>query len=352
MVRHGIAHVPEGRGVVTELTVDENLRLGGLWRRSRRPELRRDLRPVPAARQPARATSATSSPAASGRCWRSAGRWPPSRGCCCSTSRRSGSRPKVTAQIMGAAARPARPHRPGRAAGRAERAQRAVHRRRGRRAGARPDRGPRSRPPTSPTTPISGTPTWGSDMDRFLYLTFDGLSRGAVYAAFALALVLIWRAARIVNFAQGAMAVATAYAGYSVAHRDRLVLARLRGRDRRRPGARRGGRAGGDAVRRPFVAAQRRGGRARPGADHPGRARDDLRQRVQAGAGAVQPGRVRDRRGRAALPLRPVRVRRGGRGGRPAHASFHPYGDRPADARGGLRARTSPGCSGCRSAGC
>ena len=31
----GMAHVPEGRGVVTELTVDENLRLGGLWRRDR-----------------------------------------------------------------------------------------------------------------------------------------------------------------------------------------------------------------------------------------------------------------------------------------------------------------------------
>ncbi|MEV7622429.1 branched-chain amino acid ABC transporter permease [Actinoplanes sp. NPDC089786] len=55
-------------------------------------------------------------------------------------------------------------------------------------------------------------------MDRFIFLTFDGLSRGAVYAAFALSLVLIWRAARIVNFAQGAMAVATAYAGYSVAN--------------------------------------------------------------------------------------------------------------------------------------
>jgi len=38
MVRHGIAHVPEGRGVVTELTVEENLRLGGLWRK---PERRR-----------------------------------------------------------------------------------------------------------------------------------------------------------------------------------------------------------------------------------------------------------------------------------------------------------------------
>jgi branched-chain amino acid transport system ATP-binding protein len=35
MVRRGIAHVPEGRGVVAELTVDENLRLGGLWRRDR-----------------------------------------------------------------------------------------------------------------------------------------------------------------------------------------------------------------------------------------------------------------------------------------------------------------------------
>ncbi|GIF24539.1 branched-chain amino acid transport system ATP-binding protein [Actinoplanes tereljensis] len=35
MVRHGIAHVPEGRGVVTELTVDENLRLGGLWRKQK-----------------------------------------------------------------------------------------------------------------------------------------------------------------------------------------------------------------------------------------------------------------------------------------------------------------------------
>ncbi|MEW2383535.1 branched-chain amino acid ABC transporter permease [Micromonospora sp. NPDC047707] len=53
-------------------------------------------------------------------------------------------------------------------------------------------------------------------MDRFVFLTLDGLSRGAVYAAFALALVLIWRAARIVNFAQGAMAVAAAYAAYSV----------------------------------------------------------------------------------------------------------------------------------------
>ncbi|HVU71706.1 MAG TPA: ABC transporter ATP-binding protein [Mycobacteriales bacterium] len=33
LVTIGVAHVPEGRGVIAELTVDENLRLGGLWRR-------------------------------------------------------------------------------------------------------------------------------------------------------------------------------------------------------------------------------------------------------------------------------------------------------------------------------
>jgi branched-chain amino acid transport system permease protein len=53
-------------------------------------------------------------------------------------------------------------------------------------------------------------------VDRFLFLTLDGLSRGAVYSTFALALVLIWRGTRLVNFAQGAMAVASAYVAYSV----------------------------------------------------------------------------------------------------------------------------------------
>jgi branched-chain amino acid transport system ATP-binding protein len=32
IVRRGVAHVPEGRGVIAELSVVENLRLGGLWR--------------------------------------------------------------------------------------------------------------------------------------------------------------------------------------------------------------------------------------------------------------------------------------------------------------------------------
>jgi branched-chain amino acid transport system ATP-binding protein len=34
IVRKGVAHVPEGRGVIAELTTEENLTLGGLWRRA------------------------------------------------------------------------------------------------------------------------------------------------------------------------------------------------------------------------------------------------------------------------------------------------------------------------------
>ncbi len=59
-------------------------------------------------------------------------------------------------------------------------------------------------------------------MQQFINITLSGLVEGMIYAAFALALVLIWRSTRIVNFAQGSMAAATAFialaiinAGYS-----------------------------------------------------------------------------------------------------------------------------------------
>jgi branched-chain amino acid transport system ATP-binding protein len=45
LVRRGMAHVPEGRGVIAELTVAENLRLGALFRRDGR-ELRATLAQV------------------------------------------------------------------------------------------------------------------------------------------------------------------------------------------------------------------------------------------------------------------------------------------------------------------
>lgn len=59
-------------------------------------------------------------------------------------------------------------------------------------------------------------------MQQLLTTTLSGLTLGFVYAAFALALVMIWRSTRIVNFAQAPMAMITAYvalvlidAGYS-----------------------------------------------------------------------------------------------------------------------------------------
>ena len=53
-------------------------------------------------------------------------------------------------------------------------------------------------------------------MTKFIDLTLNGISIGAVYAAVALALVLIWRATRIVNFAQGAMLMITTFIASAV----------------------------------------------------------------------------------------------------------------------------------------
>jgi branched-chain amino acid transport system permease protein len=53
-------------------------------------------------------------------------------------------------------------------------------------------------------------------MQRFVDLTLNGIAGGAIYAAVALSLVLIWRATRILNFAQGAMLMVTTFIGTSV----------------------------------------------------------------------------------------------------------------------------------------
>jgi branched-chain amino acid transport system permease protein len=51
---------------------------------------------------------------------------------------------------------------------------------------------------------------------KFLDLTLNGISNGAINAAVALALVLIWRATRIVNFAAGAMLMITTFIASAV----------------------------------------------------------------------------------------------------------------------------------------
>jgi branched-chain amino acid transport system permease protein len=50
----------------------------------------------------------------------------------------------------------------------------------------------------------------------FAQLTIQGLALGAVYGSLALALVLVYRATHVVNFAQGEIAMATTYVAYQL----------------------------------------------------------------------------------------------------------------------------------------
>ena len=56
-------------------------------------------------------------------------------------------------------------------------------------------------------------------MQQFVNLTLNGVILGAVYAAFALTLVLIFRATRIINFGQGAQAMFTTYIALTLIER-------------------------------------------------------------------------------------------------------------------------------------
>lgn len=55
-------------------------------------------------------------------------------------------------------------------------------------------------------------------MVEFLQFTLSGISFGLIYAALALSLVLIWRGTRLLNFAQGGMAMFTTYIALEVVH--------------------------------------------------------------------------------------------------------------------------------------
>jgi branched-chain amino acid transport system permease protein len=56
-------------------------------------------------------------------------------------------------------------------------------------------------------------------MTLFLDYTLNGLANGMIYAALALALVLIFRATRIINFAQGAAGMLTTFIAFSLISR-------------------------------------------------------------------------------------------------------------------------------------
>lgn len=53
-------------------------------------------------------------------------------------------------------------------------------------------------------------------MIEFITAVLTSLSSGAIYALMALAIVLVWRSTRVINFAQAGQAVLTTYIGYTV----------------------------------------------------------------------------------------------------------------------------------------
>ena len=56
-------------------------------------------------------------------------------------------------------------------------------------------------------------------MVEFLQFTLSGAVFGMVYAAIALSLVLIWRGTRLLNYAQGGMAMFTTYVAIEVIYK-------------------------------------------------------------------------------------------------------------------------------------
>ena len=53
-------------------------------------------------------------------------------------------------------------------------------------------------------------------MDAFLHQVLAGLATGGIYASLALALVMIYQATHLVNFAQGEMAMFSTYIAWSL----------------------------------------------------------------------------------------------------------------------------------------
>jgi branched-chain amino acid transport system permease protein len=50
---------------------------------------------------------------------------------------------------------------------------------------------------------------------QFMSATFDGIANGMIYALIALALVLVWQATHVLNFAQGAMAMFSTFIAFA-----------------------------------------------------------------------------------------------------------------------------------------
>ncbi|MFZ9762725.1 MAG: ABC transporter permease subunit, partial [Candidatus Nanopelagicaceae bacterium] len=59
-------------------------------------------------------------------------------------------------------------------------------------------------------------------MQKVIETLLIGLSTGSIYALMSLALVLVWRSTRVVNFAQAGQAMLSTYIGFEIASRSEI----------------------------------------------------------------------------------------------------------------------------------
>lgn len=62
-------------------------------------------------------------------------------------------------------------------------------------------------------------PIWDIDMFQFINTILIGITTGSIYSLMAIAIVLIWRSTRVINFAQAGLALFSTYIGYEVVSR-------------------------------------------------------------------------------------------------------------------------------------
>ncbi len=215
-----MAHVPEGRGVIAELTVEENLRLGGLWRGRDAAPLAEIYELFP--RLEERQKQPASRLSGGERQMLSIGRALVSRPHALLLDEPSlGLAPVLVAQIMALIRRLADTLGLAvllveqNARGALSIANRGIVLNLGRVVAEQdPDSLDRRRPASAR---VPGVLSRGADpVTKFIDLTLSGISTGAIYAAVALALVLIWRSTRVVNFAQGSMLMFTTFIASAV----------------------------------------------------------------------------------------------------------------------------------------
>jgi branched-chain amino acid transport system permease protein len=200
----GIAHVPEGRGTLGDLTVRDNLRVGAYLRKDRKGvdediDYCLDLFPNLQERITSNASALSGGEQqmlAVGRAIMSKPRLMLLDEASLGLAPRSGACGSSPASPWSWSSRTPTSPSPSSTAPRSWRP------------GGTPSR---ARPPSSRAWTRSVALTWEVEMGKFVQLVVDGLSTGSVYGALALAIVLVNQATGLINFAQGGMAVLSAY---------------------------------------------------------------------------------------------------------------------------------------------